>query len=645
VLRFTLFTAVGLAVTSVAIFLVVRGFVTSHAEDAVERNTRFVAAAVLSRQLTPADFEGPVSAARRTQLDRIFDQQVLIDDVDLATLYGRDGVVSYSTDPALIGRRTGESRPAHAALSGELIKTVVEPERLGDTERTVLKQIVPISFGSRPAGTFVSTRDYAPIARSIRATFVPIAAVLEILLLALFASFFPVLRRATRQMDYHMDEIEHLALHDSLTGLPNRVLFRDRIDQVLADAGRSDGRAAVMLLDLDRFKEINDVLGHANGDELLRGFSARLRRSLRESDTVARLGGDEFGIVMRVSGADDVREAADRIHGALEAPFAIGDLSLDVGASIGGAVFPDDAVDPETLVRFADVAMYASKRSRSRVELYDPAEDVSSREALALGGEIRQALEDGSIIVHFQPKVEVASGRIVGAEALARWSHRERGLVLPGAFLPIVEKAGLMRLLTTRVLRLAVEQAAVWHRAGISIEVAVNIDIGALLDSTFPSGVAAVLGDAGLPAELLTLEITETSLMADPARARDVAHELAAIGVRLSIDDFGTGYSSLGHLTALPLSELKIDRSFVNRMAESPTDMTIVRTILDLGSSLDLAVVAEGIESDHTRTLLQDLGCKLAQGYELGRPAPADALTATIRDGLDRDDAVRPVAA
>jgi diguanylate cyclase (GGDEF)-like protein len=645
VLRFTLFTAVGLAVTSVAIFLVVRGFVTGHAEDAVERNTRFVAAAVLSRQLTPTDFEGPVSAKRRKELDRIFDQQVLVDDVDQATLYGLDGVVSYSTDSTLIGRRTADSDAALAALSGQLIKTVVAPERVNEAKRTVLKQVVPISFGTRAAGIFVSSRDYAPIARSIRATFLPIAAVLEILVLALFASFFPVLRRATRQMGYHIDEIEHLALHDSLTGLPNRVLFRDRIDQVLADARRCGGRAAVMLLDLDRFKEINDVLGHANGDELLRGFSARLLRSLRESDTVARLGGDEFGIVMRVSGVDDVREAADRIHGALEEPFAIGDLSLDVGASIGGALFPDDAVDPETLVRFADVAMYAAKRHRSHVELYDPADDDSSREALALGGEIRQAFEDGRIIVHFQPKVEVDSGRIVGAEALARWNHPERGVVLPGAFLTVVEKAGLMRLLTTHVLGLAVAQAAAWRRAGIPIEVAVNIDIRALLDSTFPSTVETILDAAGLPAELLTLEITETSLMADPARARHVAEELATIGVRLSIDDFGTGYSSLGHLTALPLSELKIDRSFVNRMAESPTDMTIVRTILDLGASLDLAVVAEGIESSHTRELLHNLGCKLAQGYELGRPAPADALTTTIRAGLAGEETLRPAAA
>jgi diguanylate cyclase (GGDEF)-like protein len=634
VLRFTLFTAVGLAVTSVAIFLVVRGFVTSQAEDTVERNTRFVAASVLSRQLRPSDFRAPVSPARRKELDRLFGQQVLVDDVAQATLYGVDGVASYSTERRLIGKRTADSATALAALSGELIKTVVEPERVGGEERTVLKQVAPISFGSHVAGTFVSSRDYAPIARSIRATFVPIAAVLEILVLALFASFFPVLRRATRQLGSHIDEIEHLALHDSLTALPNRVLFRDRIDQVLADARRSDGRAAVMLLDLDRFKEINDVLGHANGDELLRAFSARLRRSLRESDTVARLGGDEFGIVMRVSGVDEIREAADRIHDALVPPFAIGDLTLDVGASIGSAVFPDDATDPETLVRFADVAMYAAKRNGSRFELYDPAEDDSSREALALGGEIRQALEDGSIVAHFQPKVDVESGRIVGAEALTRWNHPEHGVVLPAAFLSVVEKAGLMRLLTTRMLGLAVEQASIWCRAGAEIDVAVNIDIRALLDPTFAPRVERILDEAGLPAERLTLEITETSLMADPGRARAVAAELAAIGVRLSIDDFGTGYSSLGHLTALPLSELKIDRSFVARMAESPIDMTIVRTILDLGVSLGLSVVAEGIESPQTRELLRDLGCKLAQGYLLGRAVPAEELTATLRADL-----------
>ena len=645
VLRFTLFTAVGLAVTSVAIFILVRGFVTSQAEDAVERNSRFVAAAVLSRQLRPTDFEPGMSVARKRELDRLFGQQVLVDDVDRATLYGRDGVVSYSTAPRLIGSWTADSEAARGALSGELIETVVGPETTAGRDRTVLKQLVPISFGGSAAGTFVSSRDYAPVARSIRQTFLPIAALLEILVLVLFASFFPVLRRAARQLGSHIDEIEHLALHDSLTGLPNRVLFRDRVEHVLEEARRNGERAAVMLLDLDRFKEINDVLGHANGDALLRAFSNRLRGSLRESDSVARLGGDEFGIVMRVSDVADVRAAARRIHQALEPPFAVGDLSLDVGASIGGALFPDDASDPETLVRFADVAMYTAKRHRSRIELYDPAEDDSSRDALALGGEIRQALEDGSIVAHFQPKVEVESGRIVGAEALARWNHPERGRVLPGAFLPLVEKAGLMRLLTTRILGLAVEQAATWQRDGTPIEVAVNIDIRALLDPSFASRVATILGNAGLHARLLTLEITETSLMADPNRARGVAEELAAIGVRLSIDDFGTGYSSLGHLTALPLSELKIDRSFVSRMADSQTDMTIVRTILDLGASLGLSVVAEGIESAATCELLRGLGCRLAQGYELGRPVPAVELTSALRAAAASDGALHTAAA
>ena len=632
VLRFAIFTAAGLAVTSVAILLVVRGFVTGHAQESVERNTRLVASVVLSRQLRPQDFQAPLSRERRRELDRVFRQQVLVDDVERATLYGANGVVSYSTQGRLAGSRTSDSDVAVLALQGGLIKTVVGPE-WADDDRTVLKQVVPISFGGRVAGTFVSSRDYGPIASSIRSTFIPIAAVLEILVVALFASFIPVLRRASRQLGSHIDEIEHLALHDSLTGLPNRMLFRDRIEQVLADATRNHGRAAVLLLDLDRFKEINDVLGHANGDELLQAFGTRLRRALRDTDTVARLGGDEFGVVMRVSGVEDVSEAAARIHAALDAPFAIGDMSLDVRASIGGALFPNDATDPETLVRFADMAMYTSKRNRTPIELYDPAAAYSSRESLALGAEVRQALDDGMIVPYFQPKLDVASGRIVGAEALARWNHPEHGLLLPDAFLSLIEKAGLMRLLTTRVLERAVAQAVAWRDAGTPIDVAVNIDMRALVDHTFPAQVGAILEAQGLPGELLTLEITETSLMADPVRAREIAEELAALGVRLSIDDFGTGYSSLGYLTALPLSELKIDRSFVQRMADSATDMTIVRTIVDLGESLDLSVVAEGIESPATRELLVDIGCRHAQGNELGRPLPAAALSELLGAG------------
>ena len=634
VLRFALLTGVSLAIASVAIFVMVRGFVTAQARDAVEQNTRFVAEAVLSRELAPGDFERRPSPARRRALERLFRQQVMIDDVESAALYGTSGRLTFSTSE-LGGADLAPLRAAaavRATLEGQQIRTAVEKTTAQDgSTRTVLRQLVPIWFGDRAAGVLVTERDYAPIARSVTATFVPIALVLEGVLLILFVSLFPVLSRATRQIDSHMEEIEHQALHDSLTGLPNRVLFHDRIETALANARRTGGRAAVLLLDLDGFKEINDALGHASGDELLRELAARLRRTLRDTDTIARLGGDEFGVVMPAGGGDDVLETATRIHEAVEEPFEIGGLSLAVKASVGGVLYPDDASDSDTLVRFADVAMYAAKRNRTRIELYNPAVDVSSRESLSLGSELRRALDAGDIVAHYQPKVEVSSGRIVGAEALVRWDHPERGIVLPSQFLPVVQKAGLMSALTTLVLRRAAAEAAAWARDGLDLGIAVNVDVDALLDPAFPRRVAEVLEEMALPPELLTIELTETSLMADPVRAGRVARELSAIGVRLSIDDFGTGYSSLGYLTALPLAELKIDRSFVGRMTESPMDMAIVRTILDLGSNLDLSVVAEGIESAEARDLLEELGCTLAQGYEFGSPMSAGRLTAFLR--------------
>ena len=634
VLRFTLLTGVSLAIASVAIFVMVRGFVTSQARDAVEQNTRFVAQAVLSRELAPGDFERQLTPARRRALKRLFRQQVMIDDVESAALYDTGGSLRFSTtEPAGAG-----TAPLHAAsavratLAGQKIRTAVEQTTARDgSSRTVLRQLVPIWFGDRAAGVLVTERDYAPIARSVTATFVPIALVLEGVLLVLFISLFPVLRRATRQIDSHMEEIEHQALHDSLTGLPNRVLFHDRIETALANARRTGGRAAVLLLDLDGFKEINDALGHASGDQLLRELAVRLRGTLRDTDTIARLGGDEFGVVMPAGSADDVLEAATRIHEAVDEPFEIGGLSLAVKTSVGGVLYPDDASDADTLVRFADVAMYAAKRNRTRIELYNPAADVSSRESLSLGSELRRALEAGDIVAHYQPKVEVSSGRVVGAEALVRWDHPERGIVLPSQFLPVVQKAGLMGSLTTLVLQRAAAEAAAWSRDGLDLGVAVNVDVDALLDPAFPRRVAEVLEETGLAPELLTIELTETSLMADPVRAGYVARELSSVGVRLSIDDFGTGYSSLGYLTALPLAELKIDRSFVGRMTESPMDMVIVRTILDLGSNLDLSVVAEGIESTKAREMLEELGCRLAQGYEFGSPMSAGRLTAFLR--------------
>ncbi len=633
-LRFTVFTAVSLAIAGVVIFVMVRGFVTDQAKDAVEHKTAFVAEAVLSRRLAPSDFAGSLSPQRRSALERLFRRQVMLDDVESVALYAPGGRRAFATT----SRRGAGRIPAvtgasiRSVVAGRQIQTAVKRAQARDgSTRTVLRQLVPIRLGGRTAGVLVTQQDYAPIARSVRSTFLPLALVLEGLLLALFVSLFPVLRRVTRQMDSHMEEFEHQALNDSLTGLPNRVLFHDRIEQALAHARRTGGHAAVLLLDLDGFKEINDALGHASGDRLLRELSLRLRRTLRDTDTVARLGGDEFGVVMPARGPDDVRETAARIHEAVDEPFEIGDLALAVRASIGGVLFPDDASDCDTLVRFADVAMYAAKRGRSGTELYSPAADVSSRDRLTLGGELKRAIDNGHIVPYFQPKVEVASGRIVGAEALVRWAHPDRGVVLPSEFLPLVEKAGLMGPLTTLVLRRAASEAASWAREGLELGVAVNVDVEALLDPSFPVLVKEILDEAGLRRDLLTIEITETSLMADPLRAGAVARELSAIGVRLSIDDFGTGYSSLGHLTALPLAELKIDRSFVGRMTDSATDMAIVRTILDLGTNLDLSVVAEGIESTEAWAILEELGCTLAQGYEFGSPMSGARLTAFLR--------------
>jgi diguanylate cyclase (GGDEF)-like protein len=640
VLRFALFTGVSLGIASAVIFVMVRGFVTAQAKDAVEQNTRYVAEAVLSRQLAPSDFGGRPSPARRKALRRLFQRQVMLDDVQSAALYDVRGRRTFST--ALAGHHYVAGSVARTTVRatldrGEVRTSVVEERRADGSTRTVLRQLVPIRFGDRSAGVLVTERNYAPIARSVRATFIPIALVLEGVLLALFVSLFPVLRRATRQIDSHMEEIEHQALHDSLTGLPNRVLFQDRIELALANARRSGSRAAVLLLDLDGFKEINDALGHASGDELLRELAERLRGTLRDSDTVARLGGDEFGVVMPAEGPGDVRETAMRIHDAVEEPFEIGGLALAVKTSIGGVLFPDDASDSDTLVRFADVAMYAAKRNRTRIELYSPSAAVPSREALTLGAELRRALDAGDIVAHYQPKVEVSSGRIVGAEALVRWDHPERGLVLPSQFLPVVERAGLMGSLTNLVLRSAAADAASWARDGLDLGIAVNVDVDALLDPSFPRRVAEILDEMRLSPGLLTLELTETTLLADPVRAGLVARELSALGVRLSIDDFGTGYSSLGYLTALPLAELKIDRSFVGRMAESPADMAIVRTILDLGTNLDLSVVAEGIESKKTRRLLEQLGCSLAQGFEFGSPMSAGRLTAFMHSLRETD--------
>jgi diguanylate cyclase (GGDEF)-like protein len=444
-----------------------------------------------------------------------------------------------------------------------------------------------------------------------------------------------VLEQAGRQLARVFDrarteaELLHQASHDSLTELPNRVLFNDRLDQALAYARRQDSsRTAVLLLDLDRFKEVNDTLGHHQGDRLLREVGDRLRGTLREADTIARLGGDEFALILPL--VDDEAaavRAAERLRAALAEPISLDGVQVQVDASIGIALYPDHGEDRETLVRQADVGMYEAKRTHAGHMVYAAEHDPYSPRRLGMVAALRAALEAGRLILHYQPKVSVGSGEVRGVEALVRWPDPERGLVPPAEFIPLAESTGLIKPLTVFVLRAALAQARLWLDGGLEVPVAVNLAARSLLDVGFPDRVAELLKEARVAPALLELEVTETMMLEDPTRSLEVLTRLDAMGIALSIDDFGTGYSSLAQLKRLPVRSLKIDRGFVASMCSDDRDAFIVRSSIQLGHNLGLTVVGEGVEDSATLVALGSLGCDNAQGYLIKRPCPADELT------------------
>jgi diguanylate cyclase (GGDEF)-like protein len=412
-----------------------------------------------------------------------------------------------------------------------------------------------------------------------------------------------------------------LSLTDDLTGLDNRRSFTAEVDGAIAD----ERPFALLMIDLDQFKELNDTLGHHLGDELLRCVGPRLGSVVREGDVVARLGGDEFGVLIRGAGTEDASVAATRLRAALARPFALAGISLHVGASVGIAVFPEHAEDAGTLLRHADVAMYEAKRGRTGHEIYKSKDDHHSRDRLALAGEVRRALAQDELALHYQPVADLATGELVGVEALVRWRHPVRGLLAPGAFLPAIEHTEVMREVSHRVLAMAICQAGAWFRTDRQWRVAVNLSATDLLDRALVDDVGALLRRYGTPARRMTLEVTESILMTDPARAMEVLAELRSLGVRLALDDFGTGWSSLTHLQRMPVDEIKIDRSFVAAMASDAGSAAIVSSTVDLAHALGLRVVAEGIEDEATWTRLRTVGCDAAQGYYLSKPlAPGD---------------------
>ncbi|MGH8210040.1 MAG: putative bifunctional diguanylate cyclase/phosphodiesterase [Steroidobacteraceae bacterium] len=422
-----------------------------------------------------------------------------------------------------------------------------------------------------------------------------------------------------------------LAYQDPLTRLANRSKFSEELTDSVSSARATGEPVSILMMDLDRFKYVNDALGHAVGDHVLEEVASRLRGVLQDPTCIARLGGDEFAILLKHPESGRAVQTAQEIISTLEQPILYQGQPLDVGTSIGIANFPEHGQNAQTLVRNADIAMYVAKRSKRGVAVYDPDYDSNQKEHLSLLGELRRAVEGNELCLYYQPKVALESQNVSSVEALLRWNHPQRGVVSPAHFIPFAEHTGYIKVLTQWVLGEAIRQCGEWMRNGLRLQISVNISARDLMNRELPDRVAELLQQHGVPAVLLCLEVTESGFMEDPAHAQKVLDRLAALGLRLSIDDYGTGYSSLSYIMKLPVQELKIDRSFISRMVANPGNSTIVRSTIELGHSLGMKVVAEGVEDVEGWNLLRELGCDDAQGFYMSPPLQAAALVSWIR--------------
>jgi diguanylate cyclase (GGDEF)-like protein len=559
-----------------------------------------------------------------------------LDPVELKIYNQAHEIVYHSEDRSLIGT-TSNSGPLNAALHGHVVSGFAhgtsDDDSSAEGDVRLLEVYVPMQYEGlpEPAGVMELYLPYGPVAAAIREDVRTMTIALALSLAVFWAGLFQIiatasrqLRRQTEALRSSADRNRHQATHDALTGLPNRLMLRDRLEQALSAAARRAGEAAVLLIDLDRFKEINDTLGHSYGDELLQQVGPRLHSVLRDGDTVSRLGGDEFAVLLpTVDGVEEAEQVAHRLQEALHSRFEVNGVGLDVEASVGIALSPWHGTDSEELLRNADIAMYAAKELKAGAVVFSPDEHQTAPSRLTVLGDLRAALEDGDqLFLHYQPKFTLDGERIEGAEALLRWNHPQRGSIPPAEFIPVAEGTGIILRLTERVLDMALAQMRRWQDAGVPVPVAVNLSTRCLLDATLPDMVDRLLDAHGVPPELLRLEVTESAVMGDATRCMETLQRLHDLGVRLSIDDFGTGYSSMAYLRRLPVDELKIDRSFVLGMVTTQQDAVLVRTAIDLGHNLGLTVVAEGVEGAEHVSALRELGCDIAQGYHYARPMP-----------------------
>jgi diguanylate cyclase (GGDEF)-like protein len=427
-------------------------------------------------------------------------------------------------------------------------------------------------------------------------------------------------RRARREAE---QRVRHMAYYDQLTGLPNRASFREGLDKLLREHGQSGEPLAVISVKLDNLQEVNNTLGHQTGERLLCDVSARLRGALGEQRLLARLGSDQFALAVADGDVEHALRLARDIQYAIATPVRIDAIEVEVAALAGIALFPGHGETTDLLLRRADVALVQAMESQGRVALYDRDRDPYQPERLALIAELRRAIEAGQLTVHYQPKVNMATGTLTGVEALVRWDHPRLGRLPPDRFIPLAEQTGSINALTRWVLRETMRQAYAWHRIGLDLSIAVNLSAKNLQNAELTDQLGRLLSSSGMPADKLVLEVTESAIMTDEPRVKELLVRLDAQGVEIAIDDFGTGYSSFANLRRLPVSEIKIDKSFVLNMVSSEEDRMIVASIVELGHNLGMSVVAEGVENDSIWGVLIGLHCDLAQGYYLSRPLPA----------------------
>jgi diguanylate cyclase (GGDEF)-like protein len=620
---------------------VLHGQIVSRTLADATQSASLVARLGVQPRISPSELKRGLSANGIRALDEQLHARSVTHDLARIKIWNDDGLIVYSDDHKLIGQRPGESDELENALNGRPnAAAVVMPSPNSETASEVglgklVEVYVPLRFtpSGPPAGVFEIYLSYGPIAAAIGSDERMIAVLVALGLALLWGVLFRIVASASQRLRRQADENDRLARYDQLTGLPNRTLFAERLTRALLEARSNDAGLAVLLLDLDGFKQINDTLGHRAGDIVLVEVARRLRTILDQDLLIARFGNDEFAVLRpHTKNHSQALESAASIRSTLEEPVALDGAAINVEASIGIALAPDHGSDADALLQRADMALAHARTYRSIVEVYSADHDHFEAARLKLLGEVRPALERNEFVLFYQPKIDLASERVTGVEALIRWRHPRQGMLAPLEFMPMIEQTALIGSVTRYVIDQALAQLAAWREGGLELDMSVNLSACNVHDPILPTDIDSLLKSHSTPEGSLTGEVTESAAMADTDRALRVLSALRALGVGVSIDDFGSGHASIAYLARLPATELKIDRSLITNICENPRDEAIARTTIDLARHLDLRVVAEGIETAEVAKRLVEIGCDTGQGYFISRPLPAEEFSEWLKE-------------